>query len=103
VVKEFGAVFATRADSIAWRRLVGVEHIAADHITDRMFILSDSLRGQMLDHNLRVLWSTRERVDGDVEQVQAWNGTGYVSTSKSMVLVARDGAMRTITPRAKAQ
>jgi hypothetical protein len=104
IVKEYGSVFVSRADSIHWSRLDGAEHVAADADQDKLFVLTDSLYAEMLDRNLHVLWRSQERIPeavaSDVEQVLARAGVGYVSMSHGDIYEARDGTLRRVQPRA---
>ena len=105
VVREYGAVFVARADSMRWRPLAHAEHIAADRAGDRLFVITDSLTALMLDKDLRPVWQSTERIAAsdanDLEQVVAFGGTGYVSTSHSLIYEARDGTLRRVTPSSR--
>jgi hypothetical protein len=104
LVREYGAVFVTRADSIQWRRLEGVEHIAADRERDQLFVFTDSLQAAMLDRDLKPMWRSPNRVtdtrENGLEQVLAWRGTGFASTQHSLIYLARDGSLQLVRPRA---
>lgn len=108
VVREYGVVFVSRADSIRWRRLEGTEHVAADRERDQLFVLTDSLQAEMLDRNLNVLWRTDDRIPDrgsgeptNVEKVLARAGIGYVSMSQGEVYEASDGRLRRVQPKAE--
>lgn len=103
VVCEYGKVFATRADSIKWRRLDGVRSIAADRERDQLFILTDSGSAAMLDRDLNVLWKTADRVPDNpageptnIEKVLARSGKGFVSMSFGEIYEASDGGLRLV-------
>jgi hypothetical protein len=103
VVREYGTVFVSPGDTIRWRQLEGIEHVAADHERDRLFVLTDSLYAAMLDPDLGVVWQTRERVTDsrptNIEKVLARDGVGYVSMSQSTIYEARDGVLRLVHPK----
>ena len=108
VVREYGVVFVSRADLIQWRRLEGIEHVAADVERDQLFVLTDSLHAEMLDRNLNVVWRTKDRIPDrgpgeptNVEKALARGGIGYVSMSQGEVYEARDGTLRRVQPRAE--
>ncbi len=108
VVCEYGVVFVSRADSIQWRRLEGIEHVAADRERDQLFVLTDSLYAEILDRNLNVVWRTKDRIPDrgpgeptNVEKVLARGGIGYVSMSQGEVYEARDGTLRRVQPKAE--
>ncbi len=107
VVREYGLVFVSRADSIKWRRLDGIEHVAADLEHVQLFVLTDSLHAAMLDRNLNVLWRTPDRIPDaeptNVEKVLIRAGTGYVSMSYGEVYEARDGILHLVQPKAHPQ
>jgi photosystem II stability/assembly factor-like uncharacterized protein len=103
VVREYGKVFATRADSIRWRRLDGVGSIAADRERDQLFVLTDSGYAEMLDRDLNVLWKTADRVPDNppgeptnIEKVLARSGKGFVSMSFGEIYEASDGVLRLV-------
>lgn len=103
VVCEYGKVFATHPDSIKWRRLDGVDHIAADRERDQLFALTDSGYAEMLDRDLNILWKTADRVPDNpageptnIEKVLARSGSGFVSMSFGEIYEARDGALRLV-------
>lgn len=102
LVREYGKVFVTRSDSIAWRRSDELEYIAADRARDGIFALTESLQAVMLDRDLRVLWRTQERVQKtdppDVEKLVATDGVGYVSMGHGQIYEARDGTLRLVKP-----
>ena len=103
-VREYGAVFVSRADSIEWRRRADIEHIAADRELDRLFVLTDSLHTAMLDRNLNVVWRSRERIPDtkptNVEKILARAGSGYISMSHGEIYEARDGTLHVVQPKA---
>jgi hypothetical protein len=102
VVREYGAMFVSRTDSIEWRRVDGIEDVAADRERDGLFVLTDSLQAEMLDRDLRVLWKSDERIPAvsatDVEKVLARDGVGYVSLSHGEIYQAREGHLVLVQP-----
>jgi hypothetical protein len=103
VVREYGAAFVTRSDSVHWRRLDRIEHVAADTVRNQLFVLTDAHDAEMLDSNLNVLWRTKDRIPGgnenDVEKVLARDGTGFVSVTSSEVYEARNGVLQLVRPK----
>jgi len=103
VVSEYGAAFVTRSDSVHWRRLERIEHVAADTVRNQLFVLTDAHDAEMLDSNLTVLWRTKDRIPGgnenDVEKVLARDGTGFVSVTSSKVYEARNGVLQLVRPK----
>jgi hypothetical protein len=103
VVREYGKVFATRTDSIRWRRVDGIDYIAADQERDQLFALTSSLQAVMLDKDLNLIWQTNEYLaasrPSEVEQVLSRAGVGYVSTSHGKLYEARDSTMREVKLR----
>jgi len=106
VVREYGRVFVSRADSVRWRPLDGIEHVAADRERGRLFVLTESLHAAVLDSGLRELWRSADRVpDGrpsNIEKVLARDGVGYVSMSNGAIYAARDGVLRRARPKTSA-
>jgi len=102
-VREYGEVYVTRADSVTWRQLEGIAHVAADTVRNELFVLTKSQNAEMLDSNLNVLWRTQDRIPGGnenaVEKVLARDGTGFVSITKSDVYEARDGVLQLVRPK----
>jgi hypothetical protein len=102
VVREYGMVFVTRADSIRWRRLDDVEYVTADRKRGELFVLTDKLEAAMLDRELRMVWRTSDRIPSsrsrDVEEVVAHAGTGWVTMSQGEIYEARDGRLRVVRP-----
>ena len=102
-VREYGEAYVTRASSVQWRKLEGIEHVAADTVRNQLFALTKSQDAEMLDSNLNVLWRTQDRIPGgnenEVEQVLARDGTGFVSITSSNVYEARDGVLRLVRPK----
>lgn len=102
-VREFGEAFVTRADSVHWRRLEGIEHVAADTMRSQLFVLTKLQEAEMLDSNLNVLWRTKNRIPGgnenEVEKVIARDGTGFVSVTNSDVFEARNGVLQRVHPK----
>jgi hypothetical protein len=103
VVREYGKVFATHADSIHWRSIDGIDYIAADQERDQLFALTSSLQAVMLDKDLNLIWQTNEYLaasrPSEVEQVLSRAGVGYVSTSHGKLYEARDSTMREVKLR----
>jgi len=106
VVTEYGKVFATRADSVRWRRLDSIGSIGADRERNQLFALTDSLNAEMLDRNLNVLWKSSYRIPdnpatepSNVEKVLARDGRGYVSMTQGEIYEASDGVVRLVQPR----
>jgi hypothetical protein len=100
-VREYGAVFVTRPDSIHWRRLPDLEDIAADRERDQLFALTKDHRPEMLDAQLNVIWQCREKIANptDIEGILAQDGVGYVWMSRGTIYEARDGTLRNRQPR----
>ena len=102
-VREYGEAFVTRADSVQWRQLEGIEHVAADTMRNQLFVLTKSQNAEMLDSSLNVLWRTKDRIPGgdqnDVEKVLARDGTGFVSITSSDVYEARNGMLQLVHPK----
>jgi photosystem II stability/assembly factor-like uncharacterized protein len=101
VVREYGAVFVTRSDSIRWRRLPDLGDIAADRERDQLFALTKSHQPEMLDAQLKVIWQCRDKIapPDDIEGVLARDGVGYVWMSGGTIYEARDGTLRDRQPR----
>jgi hypothetical protein len=100
VVREYGKVFASRADSIHWRRIDGLDYIAADRERDQLFALTSTLHAVMLDKNLDLIWQSKEYlVVSNVEQVLSRAGAGYLSTTNGKIYEARDGTLREVKLR----
>ena len=103
VVREYGVVFASRTDSLGWRRLAGVKYVAADRERNRLFVLTDSLHAEVLDPNLAVVWRSEDRIPvadaTNVEKILAHGGIGYVSLSNGSVYEARDGTLQLVRPQ----
>ena len=101
VVREYGAVFVTRSDSIRWRRLRDLEDIAADRERDQLFALSKSHQPEMLDAQLKVIWQCRDKIahPDAIEGILARDGVGYVWMSGGTIYEARDGTLRERQPR----
>jgi hypothetical protein len=106
LVREYGAVFVSRADTIHWARLDGVEYVAPDLSRDQLFVLTDSLRAATLDRDLGVLWQSEDRIPyswpTNIEKVLARDGVGFVCMSRGAVYEARAGLLSEVWPRATA-
>ena len=106
LVREYGAVFVSRADTIHWARLDGVEYVAPDLARDQLFVLTDSLRAATLDRDLGVLWQSEDRIPyswpTNIEKVLARDGVGFVCMSRGAVYEARAGLLSEVRPRATA-
>lgn len=99
VVREYGTMFVTRADSIQWRRRPDLDQIATDSAHDQLFAMTESRYAELLDHDLKVVWRTRERVPaGDVEKALFHAGVGYISMSFGEIYEARDGVLQLAQP-----
>ena len=106
VVREYGAVFVTRADSIQWRRMENISSIAGEPEHQQLFALTDSLNAEMLDRDLHVLWKTTGRIPdhhpdepSNVEKVLTRAGKGYISMIHGEIYQASDGVLRIIQKR----
>jgi len=102
-VREYGEAYVTRVDSVQWRRLEGIEHVAADSARNQLFVLTKSQNAEMLDSNLNVLWRSKDHVPGgnenEVEKVLARDGTGFVSVTSSDIFEARNGVLQRVHPK----
>lgn len=102
VVREYGRVFSTRTDSIRWRAMNGIEHVAADRARDRLFILTDGLEPAMLDRKFGLVWRGDRRIPrtkpSEVEAIAAFDGTGYVVMLQGEIYEVRDGTVRLRQP-----
>ena len=98
VVREYGRVFYTRTDSIRWRAIDGIEHVAADRARDQLFVLTDQLEPAMLDGSFMFLWRGDRRIPrrrpSNVEAVAAFDGAGYVVMLQGEIYEVRGGTVR---------
>ena len=94
-VREYGRVFVTRRDTIAWRALDNAEHVASDRTHDRLFVVTEDNRAAWLDARLEVVQPIEGQIPParptNIEKILAWNGLGFVSMSHGDIYVARDG------------
>ena len=106
VVREYGKVFVSKADSIAWRPREDLSYVAADRQRNQLFALTDAMHAVMLDRNLNVIWRTEGRVPdsspSDVVKLVASGGVGYVSMIHGEIFEARDGKL-TLVPSQRSQ
>lgn len=104
LVREYGNVFVSSVDSIAWRPRKDLDRVATDRHRDQLFALTDALQAAMLDRDLNLIWRTEGRVpdtrDDYVNKLLARDGIGYVSMGHGQVYEARDGRL-TLVPAQK--
>lgn len=102
IVREYGKVFVSAADSIHWRAFSDVNRFAADRERDQLFVLTSTMQPMMLDHEFAMVWQCTGHVPSsfakDVEQLVAHDGVGYVSTSHGEVYQAQPGKFRVQRP-----
>ena len=102
VVREYGHVFVSRADSIDWRPLAGISDFAADPNHQNLFALTNDLHLEMLDRDLAVLWKTSDGLPSkeanNVESLVATNAAVFVTMSHGEIYEARDGNIRVRRP-----
>ncbi|MBB4634239.1 WD40/YVTN/BNR-like repeat-containing protein [Longimicrobium terrae] len=99
VVVEYGRVFATRTDSIRWRAMDGMEHVAADRAGGRLFALTSRLEPVMMDSALSVVWRGDQRIpdygtSNSVTGIAAHDGVGYVVMQRGEMYEVRGGRVR---------
>jgi photosystem II stability/assembly factor-like uncharacterized protein len=99
VVVEYGRVFATRTDSIRWRAMNEIEHVAADRATDHLFALTTRLEPVMMDSALSVVWRGDQRItdygtSNSVTGIVAHDGVGYVVMQRGEMYEVRGGRVR---------
>lgn len=107
VVREHGKVFVSPADTVRWRLMPRADWIAGDRSGTALFVVHDSLEAALLDRDLNPVWTTVERLavpQGDyLDAVDAHAGAGYVVTGHGLLFEIREGRIRSIGARGRAE
>lgn len=107
VVREHGKVFVSPADAVRWRLMPRADWIAGDRSGNALFVVHDSLGTELLDRELRPVWSTAARLpvpQGDyIDAVDARADIGYVVTGHGLLFEVREGRIRSLGVRARAE